>query len=186
MKQILTLIVVAVLSWGVFSQLRQPAGPSYTPIATSPDLTIDGHSVDRVFEFTASRVIDGDSIRVESNSGTFDIRLASVDAPELQQTFGIEARDHLSRMLGNLTITAWDIGTDQYDRTVAFLFIKNSDGSLFEINSQMIRDGFAWHAINHSDNQILASLESQAQYARLGLWSDQAMPIAPWVFRSSQ
>ena len=89
-------------------------------------------------------------------------------------------------MLGNQKLVAWEIDTDQYGRKLAFVFIPQSDGSLFEVNSQLISDGFAWHATQYSSNPVLASLESNARLARIGLWSDSVVPVPPWEYRRAK
>ena len=184
MKQILTFLIVGGVLWYGFSQVtQQVAEPTVRGISSQPDLTIDGVPVTDVFAFSNASVLDGDSFRLEVDEQQIDIRLASIDAPELQQPFGSEAGQNLQRLIGSNEIIAWEIGLDQYGRHLAHLFIEQPDGQLFEINSQMIRDGYAWHYRQHSDNPILDSLEATARSSRLGLWNDFQAPVPPWEFR---
>lgn len=184
MKQLLTIIVLAAILWTGFSYLNQQFNASTVrQVSANPDLTIDGQPVTAVYAFTNARVIDGDSVRVsDANSGDLDLRLAAIDAPELQQAFGADAKQHLQQLLGNREIIAWEVGTDRYSRRLVFLFFEKPDGNLFEINAQMIADGFAWHYGQHSSNQILRSMEEQARSSRLGLWNDPGA-LPPWEFR---
>lgn len=191
MKQLLTLIVLAAIVWAGFSFLKQEIGtPTVRELPVGSDLTIDGHPVVESFAFTNARVIDGDSLRVTNIQGAeFDLRLASLDAPELNQAYGPEAKQHLESLLSNHEITAWSIGTDRYDRKLVFLLIQqaasnSSQPQFFEINPQMIRDGFAWHYKQHSSNPLLDTFENEARTARLGLWNDSFHPIPPWEFRN--
>ncbi|QEG22966.1 thermonuclease family protein [Mariniblastus fucicola] len=185
MKQILTLIILAVILWVGFTQLRQQILPGGArPVATNPDLTIDGLPVTEIFAFSYGNVIDGDSVRLTDESGAeFDIRLAALDAPESQQPYGPEAKQHLQNLLGSNEILAWQTGVDQYSRKIAYLFIEQANGQLFEVNTQMIRDGYAWHYTQHSSNPVLQSIEQQARQSRLGLWADMQQPIPPWDYR---
>jgi len=184
-KQILTLIALGVILWVGFTYLNQQIGtPTVRSMTVGPNLSIDGNPVTEVFAFTYPQIIDGDSLRVANAAGEeFDLRLASLDAPELRQAFGTEAKQHLQNLMGSQEIIAWKIGTDRYDRLLVFLFIEQSDGQLFEINSQMIRDGFAWHYKQHSSNPVLDNIENDARTSRVGLWSDTVQPVPPWVFR---
>ena len=185
MKQILIFIALAAFIWMGSSYITtQVSAPSVRGIAVEPDLTIDGNPVVEVFAFSNANVLDGDSIRISSGNGTeTDLRLAAIDAPELNQSFGEQAKQHLKNLTGNNEIVAWKIGTDQYGRQLVFLFIEQSDGQLFEINSQMIRDGLAWHYKQHSSSPVLDSVEFNARENRIGLWSDSLQPIPPWEFR---
>jgi len=184
-KQLLTLIALAAILWIGFTYLNQQIGtPTVRPISNGADLTIDGNQVTEVFAFSNAKVLDGDSLRVANASGEeFDLRLASLDAPELNQPFGVDAKQHLQQLLRNQEIIAWNIGTDRYQRQLVFLFIEQTDGQLFEINPQMIRDGYAWHYKQHSTNPLLDNFEHEARSARIGLWGDTSQPIAPWNFR---
>lgn len=70
------------------------------------------------------RVVDGDSLWcVDGNSPDieFEVRLFGVDAPELDQPYGTEAREHLEVLaLGkNFWLAVKDV--DHYDRVVGVL-----------------------------------------------------------------
>jgi endonuclease YncB( thermonuclease family) len=41
------------------------------------------------------KIIDGDTIKVRINNNQIKIRLACIDAPEMSQTWGIEAKEFL-------------------------------------------------------------------------------------------
>ena len=186
MKQILTIGILIAILWYGFSYVRQEIhNPTIRNVAVDPDLTIDGQAVKNVFAFANATVLDGDSLRLTNENGEqFDLRLASIDAPEWQQPFGSDAKLRLQQLLGTQEIIAWQTDTDQYGRLIAFLFIEQPDGQLFEVNAQMIRDGYAWHYAQYSSSSVFQDLESNARASRIGLWSDTNMPIPPWDFRS--
>ncbi len=185
MKQLFTILIVGLILWYGFTQVTsQNQDPTIRGISNAPDLTIDGHAVTEVFAFSNAKVLDGDSVRLtDQNGGEIDIRLASIDAPETAQSFGVDSKQYLQQLLGTSEVIAWTIGTDRYDRQLAFLFLEEANGQLFEINSQMIRAGYAWHYSDHSDNPVLRSLEFDARSAQLGLWNDTQQPVPPWEFR---
>ncbi len=185
MKQLFTFVIVGLILWFGFTQLTsQNQAPTIRGISNTPDLSIDGHPVTEVFAFSNAKVLDGDSVRLTDQNGReINIRLASIDAPETAQAFGVDSKQYLQQLLGTSEVIAWTIGVDRYDRQLAFLFLEQADGQLFEINSQMIRAGYAWHYSDHSDNPVLRSLEFDARSARLGLWNDIQQPVPPWEFR---
>ncbi len=150
------------------------------------DLRIDGHPIMSVISIRNPQIIDGDSIRASSFTGPVEFRLASIDAPELSQPFGQRSKKYLQSITAGKELTAYQTDTDQYGRRVVFVFASLPDraNETIEVNAQMVADGYAWHAIRHSSNSKLTSLEANARAARLGLW-EQSGPIAPWEFRDT-
>ena len=147
--------------------------------STSSDSSFHGKKIQRVMRAAGLRAIDGDSIAAELTDGTnLEIRLASIDAPEHNQTSGRSAQRHLANLIQGRSADIFQTDTDRYDRTVAF--VVTDEG--INLNAQMVGDGWAWHATRYSDDQGLGRLQQSAQAARIGLWSS-ASPVAPWDFR---
>ena len=174
-----------------YSQLEMPAagtqsGPSYQsahgPNANIPatDLReIYGQQVQQIFDAVSLRAIDGDSLEATLADGTSrEIRLASIDAPERNQTSGQAAQAHLAAIVKGQPARVYQTDTDRYDRVVAFV----ATGVGTDVNASMVSDGFAWHAIQYSTDPALTELERQAKAAQRGLWS-QPSPVAPWDYR---
>ena len=140
------------------------------------------------FSADAFKVVDGDSIRISTaDAGELDLRLAAIDAPELNQAGGQAAKRHLKAITAGGRATFLQTDTDRYQRAVVFMFVDrpNSTGGSVrqqEVNAQMIADGFAWHAIKFSSSDRLTKLEASAKSKRLGLWAD-ANPQPPWEYR---
>lgn len=84
------------------------------------------------------RVHDGDTFTILENGVKTQVRLNCIDAPELSQDFGINARDTLSKMIQNKTVTVKSPKLDKYGRTVGTVYI----GSLC-INVEMVHKGSA-------------------------------------------
>ena len=147
-------------------------------------LRIDGQAITSIDKIRNFRIVDGDSIRWNTATGDVDYRLASIDAPELNQPFGQRSKQYLQMILAGKELTAYQTDVDRYGRRVAFIFATSPDrpGVAQEINAQMVADGYAWHAVRHSQNLNLARLETVARTARLGLWEQRA-PVAPWDHR---
>lgn len=143
------------------------------------------------FSAASFKVVDGDSIRIlTADAGEVDLRLASIDAPEWNQTGGRAAKKHLEALTSGRTATFFQTGTDRYQRPVVFMFVDGLksgavSGEQLEVNAQMVADGFAWHAIKFSSSERLAQLEASARSERLGLWA-ASDPQSPWEYRDRE
>jgi endonuclease YncB( thermonuclease family) len=122
-------------------------------------------------------ISDGDTVTVLINRRQFKIRLDAIDAPEIGQDFGSKSKSHLSALIFGKVITGKTLGQDKYDRNLCRLFVGD-----IAVNSEMIRSGLAWHYVEYSDDQELASLQSQAIAQRANIWSESG-PIPPWEWR---
>lgn len=131
-----------------------------------------------------TRIHDGDSVHITPDNGQrIVVRLAAIDAPELQQPFGMESRDFLRKFALNQQAVARCSKTDRYNRRVCSLYVDGEDAGL-----KMLKSGYAWHYKRFEDEQnsrerrTYARAESSAQNRRIGLWAAQAE--APWDFRA--
>lgn len=88
----------------------------------------------RHFESWQVQVVDGDTIRY----GTERIRLRGLNAPELSEPGGFEARQRLAELLNQGNIRLIPHGMDVYGRMLADVFI--SDRNVADI---MTAEGFA-------------------------------------------
>jgi endonuclease YncB( thermonuclease family) len=135
---------------------------------------------ERVMGRVAS-VHDGDTITVGEES----IRLANIDAPELDQAHGASSRAHLVGMVLGQTVTVTYAQTDRYDRVVGTVFKPDCSN----VNLNLVQEGAAWYyeafqcEIDLRQRQAYAAAHAQARAARRGLWSADA--VAPWVHRNS-
>ena len=122
---------------------------------------------------------DGDTVRVRHNEKVERIRLSGIDAPEIQQPFGIQSRNYLENIVLGRTVEIEETGKDKYGRTVAEIFTADKR----DVNHLLVRQGFAWRYPAYArKDQALEFLESRAKEQHLGLWSDRTAE-APWVFR---
>jgi endonuclease YncB( thermonuclease family) len=80
-------------------------------------------------------VVDGDTIRI----GRVSLRLAGIDAPELDHPWGQKAKWELARLCKGQTITAQIEPMMSYDRLVATCYLP--DGR--DLSAEMVRMGFA-------------------------------------------
>ena len=129
------------------------------------------------------RVVDGDTVYLKTGSdNSIKVRLAFIDAPELNQPFGKDAKAFLQKIEGQKV--AIDVKSkDRYGRHVAILFHRDAD-----INLLMIENGYAWvytkylkYASIPIRNKYLHA-EFLAKENALGLWKMNDY-IAPWEWR---
>lgn len=125
-----------------------------------------------------TRVVDGDSVWVTpAGAKPIAVRLAGIDAPELCQPWGPEARDALrDRVLGR-EVTLEPRGHDGYGRLLATLRL---DGSV--VNAQQVEDGNAWSQRYKWDLGPYVKEERVAQALGRGLFA-QGGAVRPRDFR---
>ncbi|ELX2336634.1 thermonuclease family protein [Campylobacter upsaliensis] len=127
-----------------------------------------------------SKVIDGDTIELLAKTSKenpynhiakLKIRLYGIDAPELKQAYGKEAKELVLKQEVSLIIE----NKDKYDRFVGTLFLKGQD-----INKEMVKNGYA-HAYESFSKKYLAE-QADAKMFKLGLWQDERV-MSPSEFR---
>jgi micrococcal nuclease len=144
-------------------------------------LVLTGASAEaRVFQGTVTHITDGDSIWVRASSGgaPMEVRLQGIDAPEICQAFGKEARDAMAGRVLHRQVAVNSRARDNYQRVLGHVTAGGQDLGLW-----MVSRGYAWSYRYRRDSGPYAAAEAQARQARLGLWSLAAQPVEPRVFR---
>ena len=143
--------------------------------ALSQDLVIRGRCVG---------CHDGDSITLlTAGNSQIKIRVAFLDAPELNQAFGYRAKQAMSELVFGKDIAVYPHAIDRYSRTVAVVYVDGQDAGL-----ELLRQGLAWTYTRYlpeasADIQVSYwQAEAEAREQRLGLWSDPD-PMPPWQYR---
>lgn len=133
----------------------------------------------RTLNGVVSHVTDGDSVWVRPPGGgsALQVRLQGIDAPEICQAFGKQARDalaaHLLRRQVRVNIRARDV----YQRSVGRISFQGKD-----VGAWLVGNGYAWSTRYQKRAGAYAREEEQARAARLGLWA-APNPLEPRVFR---
>lgn len=128
-----------------------------------------------------SKVIDGDTIELLAKENPYNhitklkIRLYGIDAPELKQAYGKEAKEYLSALILKQEVSLIIENKDKYDRFVGTIFLKGQD-----INKEMVKNGYA-HAYESFSKKYLAE-QADAKKFKLGLWQDERV-MSPSEFR---
>ncbi|EDP6915003.1 thermonuclease [Campylobacter upsaliensis] len=131
-----------------------------------------------------SKVIDGDTIELLAKTSKenpynhitkLKIRLYGIDAPELKQAYGKEAKEYLSALVLKQEVGLIIENKDKYERIVGTIFLKGQD-----INKEMVKNGYA-HAYESFSKKYLAE-QADAKMFKLGLWQDEKA-VKPSEFR---
>lgn len=153
-------------------------GASFAPVSGN---TLCGVSVGtQRITGTVTSVHDGDTITVGGES----IRLASIDAPELDQAYGPSSRANLAAMVLGQSVTVTYSQKDFYDRVLGTVFKPDCS----PVNLRQVAAGAAWYYeayqcdIDIRQRQAYAAAHASARTAKKGLWANAA--VAPWVHRN--
>lgn len=128
-------------------------------------------------------VCDGDTLIVRSSWHRFKVRLAGLDAPEIEQKGGVESRDALLHLLGPRKVCIQIIDRDHWGRYVAFVSVGETS-----VNLEMVRMGQAYAYRQYFFNLSAAqchsfnAAEAEAKNAKRGIWS-RADREPPWQWR---
>lgn len=111
------------------------------------------------------------------------VHLAGIDAPEKRQPFGQKAKERLSTLVFDKTVTVIGVKRDRYRRLIAKLQVDGRDANL-----EMVSSGLAWHYKQYEkdqpreDRETYSRAEMNARSARRELWADNS-PVPPWEHR---
>lgn len=130
------------------------------------------------------RVLDGDSIQVERNGKTYELRLYGIDTPEYKQAYSNKAKQYTKRLVLGKPVAVEEMDIDRYGRIVALV---SCQGEL--VNRELVQAGLAWHYPRYCRREPLctelAGLERSARKQKRGLWQDTE-PVAPWEWKRRQ
>lgn len=105
---------------------------------------------------------------VDSNKKTYLVKMADIEAPELGQPYGPEAKNYLKSTIYNQRITVKIRGNADKETVRGELYFGKKN-----LNREMIRRGLAWSDRSNGDS-MYRSLENDAHSDGTGLWSDVA------------
>ena len=117
--------------------------------------------------YFVSKVIDGDTMELSNGE---KVRLLGINAPEIKEPFGEEAREFLSKMVkGKKVYLERDLRLrDEFGRLLAFVFVDNKN-----INLELLKSGFA-HTFELSKISKYVKELREAEYLamknQLGIW----------------
>lgn len=133
----------------------------------------------RSIEGTVSHVTDGDSLWLQPDSGgaAVELRLEGIDAPEICQAWGPEAKQALKELVLKKAVNARVSGHDIHGRTLGTVFVDN-----LNVNKTLVQEGHAWSSRYKFDRGPYVADERMAKALSRGLNRDGAA-VMPRDFR---
>eukprot|EP00760_Papus_ankaliazontas_P028999 PhM_4_TR4098/c0_g1_i1/m.90575 len=135
------------------------------------------------------RALSGDQIMVMTSTGdVLPVRLRMIDAPEMNQVGGGEARAFVQDLLsGNdkeLVAFIWDRETSSGFYIADMLMRRDVRRRLSHVQHEIVAAGWAWQFGGFEKDSTLKRAMDDAQAARRGLWVDGVEAVMPpWKFR---
>lgn len=136
-------------------------------------------AVSRTLQAVVTHVSDGDTIwvRPAGASAALQLRLQGLDAPEICQDFGMQARDALAARVLRREVRVAIRARDVYQRAVGRVSLEGQD-----LGAWLVAGGYAWSAGYQRRSGAYAQEQMAARQARRGLWA-AAAPVNPRSFR---
>lgn len=133
-----------------------------------------------VWSAWASWVMDGDTVVLvrEGQHEPVKLRIEGIDAPEICQPGGVQARDALIRLVLRQSVVVVDHGHDVYGRQIGRVSVNGVD-----LGAEMVRSGMAWAYQFRTGKGPYALLQRQAQKQKIGLFAAKEGAMSPPVFR---
>lgn len=173
-------VLAALIALSLLAQIALPEAHANTP------------TNDAALLCQVTRVIDGDTLVAQCpKMGEVRVRLIGVDTPETKhpnkpvEHFGKEASAFTKKMAEGKTVRL-DMDANnaarkhrcRYGRLLAYVFVKQADGSFFDLNAQIIAQGYghAYTRFPFSRMEEFRRLERAAREAGRGLWAKGGKP----------
>ena len=126
----------------------------------------------------ALTVVDGDTFVAREGERIYLLKLRDVEAPELEQVHGPEARERLTQWVVGRRIWVWP---EKASGCVIPVRAETLSGT--EISEQLLSEGFVWASPSAPD--ALRRLETAARLKEIGLWRGEKQH-PPWKYRAQR
>jgi endonuclease YncB( thermonuclease family) len=130
-------------------------------------------------------VVDGDTFVADILGRDTKLRLYGIDAPELNQEYGHEAKAYLESVMQSPTLKIKLIKLDRYGRLAAS--VKYAPGRM-PLEWALVTLGYAWvypdHCRTEPKCEVMKEVENRARAEKRGLWAKEAVP--PWEWREGK
>lgn len=165
MKNILVCLAGVLLALNAWA-----AGPKAAAKASPQPVQLSG---------VVSRVVDGDTLwlKTDDQPEPAVIRIEGIDAPEICQPWGGEAKQALTEMVLNRQMLVKIVARDEHGRVVGKVYDGDKD-----VGDRLVRDGHAWSARYKYDRGPYVAEERMAQSLKRGLHG-AGTPEMPRTFR---
>jgi micrococcal nuclease len=116
------------------------------------------------------RIIDGDTFEIEKGE---KVRMVGINAPEISDFFGIEAKNFLSDLIKNRYVDLRPDGfsndRDRFQRLIRYVYLDNED-----INKKMISSGFAFAYLKYNFEKATEyeQIQIESREKNIGIWGN--------------
>jgi len=130
-----------------------------------------------------TKIVDGDTIKVNIGGSIETVRLIGIDTPEIKdprktvQCFGKEASERTKELLENkmvrLDADSTQTDRDKYSRLLRYIYLEN--GTF--INKKLIEEGFAFEytfQVPYLYQEEFKAAQKLAETNNLGLWNENS------------
>jgi endonuclease YncB( thermonuclease family) len=130
-------------------------------------------------EGKVTRVTDGDSLWLEplSPAAPVELRLQGIDAPEICQAWGPQAKQALAELVLGQQVSVKTVGRDTHGRTLGTVYLGTQN-----INKTLVQEGHAWSTRYKYDRGPYVADERMASALSRGLNRDGGA-VMPRDFR---
>jgi len=132
------------------------------------------------FQAVVTHVTDGDTVWVRKLRGgrPEPLRIVGIDAPEICQAFGPEAKQALAERVLQRRVVVHTSARDGHERMVGRISLGKED-----VGQWMVAQGYAWSYRFRGSSGPYREDEAAARTAGLGLWRSPS-PQMPRDFRA--
>ncbi len=117
-------------------------------------------------------VIDGDTFIANIDGVEVDVRMLGMNAPEVDECAGDDARTALTRLLAGfeVALAAGEEDVDDNGRALRYVYVEGGEGTTF-VNRELVAGGFAVGMQNgHEHEAEFKELEARAWASGTGMW----------------
>lgn len=120
--------------------------------------------------YQVAKVLDGDSFTIDLDQ---TIRLANLDAPQLEFCYGKEAKGNLEGLILQKYVKIERVGRDKFGRMIGMVYLNDE-----LVNEIIVRNGWARYAsggtTNEANEERIELMKRSAKEAKekgLGIWN---------------
>ena len=156
----------------VFSNRRIAAFATTLILAAAPAWSAD------TFTAKVRDVSDGDTLVISRKGRAVVVQLDGIDAPELSQEYGREARAFVREATKGKKVSIEVIEETRRNSLIVRISVDGKD-----LAATLVATGLAW-ATDDPTSPELEAAQKKAMQAQEGLWA-KADPTPPWTHRAS-
>jgi endonuclease YncB( thermonuclease family) len=144
-----------------------------------PTFAINEEAKDLVGKTVIGEVVevhDGDRFTLKLGDQQYGVYVQGIDAPDIGQSFGAEAKEALSRLILDNTVKV-KVARHETGVLVGVVYVGAT-----KVSDYMLAEGWAWRFYRSSFQDVYSRQQQLAKIRKLGLWAGKD-PEPPWMWR---